>query len=353
MIRTRIALVVSTLVLLALMGCSPPAEESSTATEESPRRTYELPYHGAISLAVPEGWRDNVRRPPGAAPPTITFAPEVGEDFGIQITVFWDPGTGTDFNSPTRLQALASEEAEKIANTATEGVLDLREVKGAHATGYVFSATAGQADLGPGQYRNMTTGALAVEDLLLYVRILSNDAGLEQVEGALEVALSAAREEGSSSPADLEQSLILGDDGRVTNRDGRYSVVVPAGWRMRPTSTPQVLIIDSGDQASAFTIVMKPAAPTVLDDVRQLKLSLSTARKEYVELAQEEIQIDGVDGYRVVSRTEVGGVPVVTENFIVKRDEQVAVVVGFESAEENRDRFAEDVKALVESIDWE
>src|SRR5258706_7065641 len=61
----------------------------SVAAEGSGTRSFVIPAHGTLALAVPAGWRDAIRQPPGELPPTIEFAPAAGDAFTVLITPIW------------------------------------------------------------------------------------------------------------------------------------------------------------------------------------------------------------------------------------------------------------------------
>src|SRR5262245_31644768 len=70
-IRSGGWLVVATCLVLVFLAARASADES--------RRRYELAGHGAFELSVLTAWKDDVRRPPGGLPPTVTLRPAGGE----------------------------------------------------------------------------------------------------------------------------------------------------------------------------------------------------------------------------------------------------------------------------------
>ena len=142
------------------------------------QRQYRLPERGVFSMDVPDGWRDQLRQPPRALPPTIALRAARGQPFEVLVTPMWpaDPADAAPSRGSIRKQV--ERFADGIRSQTVERTLRLIEFAGAAGLGYYFSATDRAAK--PGQYKFMTQGAVKVGELAVIFTILTND-GQEQV----------------------------------------------------------------------------------------------------------------------------------------------------------------------------
>ena len=143
--------------------------------------------HGAIEFPLPEGWTYGIRQP-GAMPPTIQFEPEKGRKFKTLVSVLWSPKGDPSFNSLDNILAAIESARARAAMSAVEDEIPIQVIKGEHIVGRYFVATDRAPK--PGEYRYMTHGIAALDDLMLTFTILSNDrkggissAGLRMLEG--------------------------------------------------------------------------------------------------------------------------------------------------------------------------
>jgi hypothetical protein len=95
------------------------------------------------------------------------------------------------FNWSARVRALVEEREETIAPQAVERELPIHEIRGTSGSGYYFSATDKAPR--PDEDECLTEGALAVDDLLLFFTVLTNDADSSIVNDAFDVLRSARR----------------------------------------------------------------------------------------------------------------------------------------------------------------
>ncbi len=160
---------------------------TASAGEPWQERTLSIADRGTLVLSTPRAWAQNI----GEAPPTIRFSNSTGQQFVVLITALWSPTQDTSFNSSARVRALVEERAEKLAPQTVERELPIREMHGTSGRGYYFSAT--DKAPGPDEYKYLTEGAFAVDDLLLFFTILTNEANSAVVNDALDVVRSARR----------------------------------------------------------------------------------------------------------------------------------------------------------------
>ena len=109
----------------------------------------------------------------------------------VLITALWSPTQDSSFNSSARVRALVEETAVKLSPQAVERAIPIHEIHGTAGRGYYFSAT--DKAPGPDEYKYLTQGALAVDDLLLTFTVLTNEANSAVVNDALDVVRSARR----------------------------------------------------------------------------------------------------------------------------------------------------------------
>jgi len=150
---------------------------------------YKIPNHGELGLAVPKEWKSSVRQPPDELPPTITFSPATGNAFELLITALWSPRKDLEFNNPREIKNFSESEAQNLASSSVEGTFTLKEIKGEKAVGYCYSFT--DKNPKPGEYKNMTQGAIGVGDLLLTFTFLVNSKDSAEEKAALDMLKKA------------------------------------------------------------------------------------------------------------------------------------------------------------------
>lgn len=171
----------SMVVLLLCASCA--------LADEAGTRSYPLPGHGALQLAVPKSWREEVRQPPGGEPPTLTFRPASGAAFQIMVTPIYPPLPGMPMPDLAGVKADMEKAAAEAAPHAVEKRIALRDIRGPHAAGYYFSAT--DKAPAPGEYRLMTQAEVLAGGVVPVMTVLtSDDSGAVQAQ-ALEMIKSA------------------------------------------------------------------------------------------------------------------------------------------------------------------
>jgi hypothetical protein len=125
-----------------------------------------VPGRGTVVLPVPDGWKYGDR--PGRAP-TIAFSPVSGEQFIVLVSSF-GPGTGPD--SLAAVRTLVEASAANVRSQAVEQTLPIKDIRSAGVQGHYFSATDKAPK--PGEFKNLTQGAILVQGQPSVFTILSN-----------------------------------------------------------------------------------------------------------------------------------------------------------------------------------
>ncbi|HKR58661.1 MAG TPA: hypothetical protein VJS64_02920 [Pyrinomonadaceae bacterium] len=158
-----------------------------SASEPWQERTLSVADRGTLVLFSPRAWVQQTNQ----SPPSIRFSNSSGQKFVVFITAQWSPTQDSSFNSPVRLHALIEDTAAKISPQAVERTIPIDEINGTDGRGYYFSAT--DKAPAPDEYKYLTQGALAVDDLLLRFTVLTNETESSVVNDALNMVRSARR----------------------------------------------------------------------------------------------------------------------------------------------------------------
>ena len=160
---------------------------TASAAEPWQERRFLIADRGTLVLSTPRAWTQQTSQ----SPPTIRFYNSTGQQFVVLITTLWSPTQDTSFNSSAKVRALVEETAVKLSPQAVERAIPINEMQSTAGKGYYFSVTV--KDPGPNEYKYLTQGALAVDDLILTFRVLTNEAGSSVVNDAFDVLRSARR----------------------------------------------------------------------------------------------------------------------------------------------------------------
>jgi hypothetical protein len=135
-------------------------------------RSYSVGSHGKLLLTVPEGWSEDFESIDDALPPTITLQSPGGR-VKMLVTPLWSERNDSRFNSSQNIKDLIAGAAERVAPTAREASLPIRELDVAGGKGYFFWAT----DKAPkaGEYEYMAQGAVPAGRLLVQFTILTHE----------------------------------------------------------------------------------------------------------------------------------------------------------------------------------
>jgi ketosteroid isomerase-like protein len=177
---------------------------SIAASGASVVRTFAVPGHAALELAVPESWESTVRPAGEAFPPTITLVPVGTGEIKLMIVPFWDPKGDPRFNEPSEVRRLVEAERPILAPNVIESELVLEELTGPAAKGYYIAAT----DKAPEErgWEYVVRSRVAVGDLLLSVTVLGHEKDSEAMREAFTM-LRGARQAGAHPTVTLPAPL--------------------------------------------------------------------------------------------------------------------------------------------------
>jgi hypothetical protein len=169
-----------------------------TASAQTPgTRRYPLAEHGAIVLAAPDGWRDEVRNPIPGLPPTIVFHSSSGPGFRLLVTPTWPANLDTPRPTAEAVRESACRAAAAVRSQAVETEIAMKEFKGPEAFGSYFTLTDRAPR--PGEYKYMTQGVMGLADLRVTFTVLTNDGGEAIVTQALDMLKGARRDSGDGN----------------------------------------------------------------------------------------------------------------------------------------------------------
>lgn len=152
-------------------------------------RSYPIPKHGVLELAVPPSWIDSFQQPSGDLPPTIQFVPKTGTQFQLLITPVWSVKPGENINEPTELKALINDIGRTLLPTAVEKDLNVLELQRGDSRGYYYILTDKAPK--PGEYQYMAQGAIGIGDLQLSFTLLLNAKDSDEQRSALDMLIGA------------------------------------------------------------------------------------------------------------------------------------------------------------------
>jgi hypothetical protein len=178
---------------LSLTGCAHPLAAGEQVVDLGP--------HGGLVLQIPGGWIMDRREVAGAPLVTLTFGPEVGDEFSVLLTpIKPEPVADPDFGSPESVFAIVEAAARDAAAHAAEPELEIREFEG-DKTGFFFWATdrdlVGMSRIPPGEYLHLTQGAVMVGEVLCAFRILTNERPSGIIDAAMIMLRTAAHRTGA------------------------------------------------------------------------------------------------------------------------------------------------------------
>lgn len=136
-------------------------------------RRFLLPDHGAVAMTVPPTWIDRVRQPPDRLPPTIVFAPEMGNTFQIMVTPLWPGKKDAPVPSDRDIRSRVERSVDDVRSQAVEASIPVRELKREGVRGYYFSVTDKASKAG--EFKFMTQGTVVAGELVILFTVLSND----------------------------------------------------------------------------------------------------------------------------------------------------------------------------------
>ena len=152
-------------------------------------KDYPVPDKTTLQIAVPAGWKDQVREGERGFPPTIIFTPREGPPFQVLVTPISRPRPDVPVPTGDQIRDSVQRVADQMKRQAAEKELPLVELKGTSGPGYYFSATD-KAPL-PDEFKYLTQGMLIVGELAVTFSVLTND-GQEKVRDEALAMLKSA-----------------------------------------------------------------------------------------------------------------------------------------------------------------
>jgi hypothetical protein len=146
-----------------------------------------LPDGAKLELAVPAAWKATHE----AAGPAVTvrLSPSSQGDFVVLLTVMpVQPGSPTSTPEGVR-EAVTKGGNEQLAS-ALQKTLELTEIKGPQAIGYLYHLTDRNPEKGPGDYREANQGAVLIGQRVIAVTILTHSGDSATVDKVKEMLSS-------------------------------------------------------------------------------------------------------------------------------------------------------------------
>jgi hypothetical protein len=163
---------------------------AAAVAADGEKKAFALPDKSSLELAIPGGWKDELKPNAGSASATIVLTPRDGAPFQVLVTPVARQRAGASAATAIKMRASVQQAADKAKPGAVEPYLPVEELAGAPAPGYYFAATDREPK--PGEYKYLTQGMLLVGDVVVSFGILTND-GQENVrDHALAMLKSAS-----------------------------------------------------------------------------------------------------------------------------------------------------------------
>ena len=164
---------------------------AASAADRLQEHTLPIPGRGILAVSSPLAWSQQISQPPEDIAPTIRFSSTTGQEFKVVITAFWSPTNDSSFNSSTKIRSLVDDTVGELKPRLVETDIPILELYGGSEIGYYFSAT--DKTPGPNEYKYLTQGAMAVDDLLLTFTVLTKEKHSPIINKALNILRSARR----------------------------------------------------------------------------------------------------------------------------------------------------------------
>lgn len=337
------------LTLAIVTGCARGGPSPQGATTS---RVYDLSQRGTLTLDVPSEWQEAFKQTVSGLPPTLEFVPASGAAFHVSIQILSDKDALVDFGTPEKVRAIVNRAGERALAGAVEQELRLEEIRGAQAAGFIYALTSSRQELGSGEFRHLMQGSVVVGKNLLNVTALAQEDAREVIETVRALLTSATWAEPDPSQATLAAGLEIAD-GRLTNREARYSFDIPEGWEVTQTSTPMLLIVRRNDGQSTLTILTRPSPQDLDAELAQLERALVEGPGRCTVLEKSTATLGGRPVARLVTASHIIEPPLIGRHHVVV-DGALAYVFGQEStgggAEPGEDP---DMVRLLESLRFE
>lgn len=164
---------------------------NAIASDALQERTLPIPGRGVLVLSVPSSWSQQIGQPPEEIAPTIRFSNPAGRKFEIVLTAFWSPKDDSSFNSSANVRSIVEDTLDDLRPRLDQKKIPIRELRGGSETGYFISAPV--KTTAPSDFKFLTQGAVAVEDLLVTFTVLTNEKSSPTINHAFDMLRNAKR----------------------------------------------------------------------------------------------------------------------------------------------------------------
>jgi hypothetical protein len=153
------------------------------------RLVISLPDGNNLELTLPVAWKSTHQ----TAGPSVTvrLSSAASADFLVLITTL-PVKAGSPASTPDGLRASVTELGNRALPTSLQERLELTEIKGQQAIGYLFHMTDRNPEKGPGDYREVHQGAILLGQQMITFTILTHPGDSVTVDEAKRL-LSAAK----------------------------------------------------------------------------------------------------------------------------------------------------------------
>lgn len=138
--------------------------------------TYPLRNHTGLVLAVPDGWKEEIKSARADAPQSLFFTPQNGPSFAVAVTPFVSMKDGSNIPDANAIRGLVEASAQRLVPRAVEKQLAIKPLVGPSCKGYYFLAT--DRAPAPGEWKYLTQGIARVggaDGVDVEFDILTND----------------------------------------------------------------------------------------------------------------------------------------------------------------------------------
>jgi hypothetical protein len=160
------------------------ATAATAIAADGEKKAFALPDNSKLELAIPAGWKDELKEK------SIALSPREGAPFQVVLTPVARQKPGASADTAIQMRHNVQQAADKVKPSALEQYLPVEELTGAPAAGYYFSATDREPK--PGEFKYLTQGMLLVGDVVVAFSILTNDAQEKAKDQALAMLKSAS-----------------------------------------------------------------------------------------------------------------------------------------------------------------
>jgi hypothetical protein len=160
------------------------ATAATAIAADGGKKAFALPDDSKLELAIPAGWKDELKEK------SIALSPREGAPFQVVLMPVARQKPGASAETAIQMRHNVQQSADKVKPSALESYLSVEPLPGAPGPGYYFSATDREPK--PGEFKYLTQGMLLVGDVVVSFSILTNDAQEKVKDQALAMLKSAS-----------------------------------------------------------------------------------------------------------------------------------------------------------------